>query len=271
LFKPKVTALISSRGCPYKCSFCVRYSSIIKKWGFRQRSAENVVKEIREIDNKYGSVLIVDDNFLADRKRAHKIFDNLIKLDTKIHLLIEGSRVDSAERSLYLKMKKANVKYIGYGIESGNQNVLDFYCKGFNLDQARKAVRLSREMGFITNASFIFGAPSEKKKQIENTIKFACSLPLDAAIFYPLHYTRHSAIWNNAVKNKKIFNDELDVVADKRRDLGNFTADELWKNVKEAYRRFYLRPGYIFDQIYQALLKQDFRMLKNGIGVIFNF
>ena len=271
LFKPKVTALLSSRGCPFKCSFCVRYSSVIKNWGFRQRSAENVVKEIIEIDKKYGSVLILDDNFLADRKRAHEIFDKLIKSKTKIHLLIEGSRVDSAERSLYLKMKKANVKYIGYGIESGNQNVLDFYRKGFNLDQARKAVRLSREMGFITNASFILGAPSERKKQIENTINFACSLPLDAAIFYPLHYTRHSAIWNDAVKNKKILNDELDVIADKRRDLSNFTADELWTSVNKAYKRFYLRPGYIFYQIYQALLKQDFRMLKNGLSVIANF
>jgi hypothetical protein len=93
-------------------------------------------------------------------------------------------------------------------------------------------------------------------------------LPLDAAIFYPLHYTRHSAIWNNAVKNKKIFNDELDVIADKRRDLGNFTTDELLTNVKEAYKRFYLRPSYIFDQIYQALLKRDFRLLKNGLDVI---
>jgi radical SAM superfamily enzyme YgiQ (UPF0313 family) len=261
----------TSRGCPFKCYFCARYSNIIKGWGYRQRSADSVIKEIREIDGEYGSVLIVDDNFIVDKKRAHKIFDELINSSTKIHLIIEGSRVDSADRKLYLKMKKANVKYIGYGVESGNQDTLDFYKKGFRLNQVKKAIDLSREMGFLTNASFIIGAPNEKKKQIENTIKFACSLPLDAASFWPLHYTWHSRLWTEAVKNKKISKNEYGVPADKRLGLGNFTNEELWSFVKNAYKRFYLRPGYLFDQIYQSILKQDFRLLLNGIRVISHF
>ena len=80
------------------------------------RSAENVVNEIQEICDTYKSIIIVDDNFLADKKRAHKIFDKLLKLDINIDLLIQGARVDTADRELYLKMKRSGVKYIFMGL-----------------------------------------------------------------------------------------------------------------------------------------------------------
>ncbi|MBD3227555.1 MAG: radical SAM protein, partial [Candidatus Lokiarchaeota archaeon] len=157
LFKPKLTSMISSKGCPYKCRFCSRYGNFIDGWKVRERTAENVVDEILKIDKIYGSVFIVDDNFLANKKRALKIMDSLIKNKTSIELLIEGARVDSADEKLYRKMKKANVKLIGFGIESGNQDVLDFYNKKFTIEQARKAVKLANRMGFITMSTFILG------------------------------------------------------------------------------------------------------------------
>jgi len=151
--------LLTSKGCPFRCRFCSRYSNIIPEWGFRQRSVENVVKEIQELDEKYRSIRIDDDSFLADNKRAHKIFDKLLEIGTNIDLLIEGARVDSADKDLYKKMKKTGVTLISYGIESGNQDVLDFYNKKTTLQQIRKAICLSREMDFFTSASFILGAP----------------------------------------------------------------------------------------------------------------
>ncbi|MCK4416203.1 MAG: B12-binding domain-containing radical SAM protein, partial [Thermoplasmatales archaeon] len=112
--KKKATSLITSKGCPFHCRFCTRYGNFIKDWGFRKRSAENVVNEIQEINGKYRSVAIVDDNFLADKKRAHRIFDMLLETDTNVEFLIQGARVDTADRELYLKMKKAGVRYIGF-------------------------------------------------------------------------------------------------------------------------------------------------------------
>ena len=73
--KKMVTSLITSRGCPFNCRFCARYSNFINGWGFRQRSAQNILQEFAEIDEKYGTINIVDDSSLADTKRAHKIFD----------------------------------------------------------------------------------------------------------------------------------------------------------------------------------------------------
>jgi magnesium-protoporphyrin IX monomethyl ester (oxidative) cyclase len=262
--KKKVTSIETSRGCAFKCRFCTRYNNIIKEWGFRQRSAENVVKEILELDKKFNSILFVDDNFLADNKRAHKIFDMLLENGTDMDMLIEGARVYPADRKLYKKMKKAGVTFITYGIESGNQDVLDFYNKKTTLDQIREAVNLAREMGFFINASFILGAPIETESHIENTIKFACSLPIDIASFSPLGYIIGSQLWREAVEEGKISSDTFIEFADSRKGLGNFTREELIENTYEALRSFYLRPKYILGQIYRSILRNDFNLLING-------
>lgn len=269
--KKKVTALSTSKGCPFHCRFCTRYGNFIEDWGFRKRSAENVVNEILEINGKYRSVVIVDDNFLADTKRVHRIFDMLLETDTNIELLIQGARVDTADKDLYLKMKKAGVKYIFYGLESGNQDVLDFYNKKITLQQIRKATALAREMGFFIDASFIFGAPIETKKHAENTIKFACSLPLDRANFVPLIYRTGSSLWAEAVKNKKISPHQYDALADLGHNLGNFTEEELIEYTINAFKTFYFRPSYILGQIYRTLSRKDYSLLINGFKFFFLF
>jgi anaerobic magnesium-protoporphyrin IX monomethyl ester cyclase len=255
--RKKFTSMLTSRGCPFRCRFCSKYGNIVEGYGFRQRSAENVVKEIQEISKKYRSVKIVDENFLANAKRANKIFDTLLEIGTDIDILILGARVDSANRELYKKMKKANVKFLSFGVESGSQPVLDFYNKKITKEQIQNAVKMSREMNFMTVGSFIFGAPMETKEHIEETIKFVCSLPFDSVIFRPLKYEVGSALWNEAVENGKISKDEYAVPADSQRRLGNFTLDELNDFVNKATARFYLRPQYLLAQAFRTLTSMD--------------
>jgi radical SAM superfamily enzyme YgiQ (UPF0313 family) len=252
IFKPKFTSIIMARGCQFNCRFCSRNALGFKT--YRTRSVENIVKEIQEIDEKYSSVMIVDDNFLSDKKRSSEVMDRLIELGTDVNIYIQGARVDTAERELYKKMKKANVKQLYFGIESGNQDVLYFYNKKTTLDQIRRAVNLSREMDFFTSGSFILGAPFETKEHIERTIKFACSLPLDTAIFTILTYKYGSDLWDEAVKNGKISeNDGYAVLADSRKGLGNFTTEELEDFYRKAVTRFYLRPSHITRQIIRSI------------------
>jgi len=267
--KKKNTSLMTSRGCPNQCRFCTRYNIIIKEWGFRQRSADNILQEFEQMDKKYGSVNIVDDNFLANKKRAKKIFDGLIEMDKNLEIVIHGARVDSADEELYKKMKKAGVKSIFYGIESGNQEILDFYKKNITLDQIRKAVTLSNKMNFITVGNFILGAPIENKQQIEKTIDFACSLPLDIAGFGPLVYHMGSELWNEAVKENKISKDTNVALPDKNNGLGNFTIQELMYYTSIAFQRFYLRPSYLLGQIYKRMSMGDYRLLLFGLRFLF--
>jgi len=267
--KKKVTSMMTSRGCPYHCRFCTRYNIIIKEWGFRQRSADNILQELKQLDKKYGSINIVDDNFLANKKRANKIFDGLIEMDKDIEIVVHGARVDSADEELYQKMKKAGVKSIFFGIESGNQDVLDFYKKNITIPQIRKAVNLSKKMNFITVGNFILGAPIETKEHIENTINFACSLPLDIAGFGPLVYHMGSELWNEAVEENKISKDTNIVWADKNKGLGNFTIEELMNYTTIAFQRFYLRPNYLLGQVYKRMSMGDYRLLFYGLRFLF--
>jgi radical SAM superfamily enzyme YgiQ (UPF0313 family) len=105
-------------------------------------------------------------------------------------------------------------------------------------------------MDFFISGSFILGAPFETKEHIERTIKFACSLPIDRAIFTILTYKYGSDLWDEAVKSGRISeSDGYAVLADSQRGLGNFTTKELEDFYRKAVKRFYLRPSYITKQI----------------------
>lgn len=251
LFTPQLTSMVTTRGCPFRCRYCIRH--IISYKSYRQRSAENVIKEFEEINASYGSVMIADDTFLADKKRAHQILDGLIKMGSSIDILIGGARVDSADKDLYMKMKKAGVKYISYGIESGNQDVLNFYNKGVTIEQIRHAVQLSHKMGFFINGTFIFGAPFETTTHFKRTINLACSLPFDIVAFYPLSYRHGSDLWLDAVQKGFIKEDEHEVIADAQRNLGNFSEKEILNWCTRASRQFYLRPQYLIRQLAKTL------------------
>ena len=128
----------------------------------------------------------MDDNFLLNRKRVMRIMDGIIEMNTEIKIIVEGARVNVADYELYKKMWDAGVRVISYGIESGNQDILDFYNKKITLEQVKKAVGIANRVGFFTVGSFIIGAPFEDRAKIEKTIRFATTLPLDFVEFYIL-------------------------------------------------------------------------------------
>jgi len=118
-----------------------------------------VQDEIRQLaEEAYRTFQIMDDNFLVNKNRAEKVMDFIIRNEFDFDIWIDGARVDSADRGFYEKMRDAGVALINFGLESGNQDVLDFYHKKITLDQIRKAVELSIEMGFFITGTFILGA-----------------------------------------------------------------------------------------------------------------
>jgi len=258
--KGKATSVLSSRGCPMKCRFCQRNFFGMNK--FRMRSAENVVEELKVISNQgYDTVLFVDDNFLADKKRAHKMMDMIISEDIDIEMWAEA-RVNSADEKLYSKMKKAGFKVIAFGIDAGNQEILDFYNKKTTIKQIKKAVHMSRNLGFYTYGTFILGAPIETEKHFMDSINLAKNLPFDLVAFFVLEYGAGSPLWEEAIKDGKITRDEYLVFADSRRGLGNFKKEEIDEFAQRAHKEFYVRSKYFADQIIQAFIRKDFRLIK---------
>jgi anaerobic magnesium-protoporphyrin IX monomethyl ester cyclase len=262
--KPDMTSITTSRGCPYDCRFCAN-RSLKATQKYRERSAEAVFQEIQQIGKEYQTIVIVDDNFLANTTRAHHLFDLIISSGLNLDFIIEGARVDSADENLYRKMKQAGVTTILFGIESGNQDVLDYYQKGVTLEQIRHAIILAHTMNFFVCASFILGAPIETKHHIQQTIEFACSLPIDYAIFSPLRYQAGSSLWYEAVNEKKLLVSQYNIIADKTLGLSQFTRKELLVFTDIGYKTFYFRARYILYQFSQAVKRRDITLFLNGI------
>jgi len=261
--KGKITSMVSTRGCPFHCRFCVS-KSIFKK--YRSRSAENVVREFEEISKEYDSVFVVDDNFLSEKKRAEKIMDLLIEKKLHLEIWIAGIRVTDADKNLFKKMKTAGVKSIEFGIESGNQKVLDYYDKKITLDAVRRAVKLSKKTGFLTIGNFIVGAPIETEEHIDDTINFAKKLNLDFAFFYPYSYLKGSALWEDALKKGIVKENDIFLMNNSREGLGNLSLEVFRNKITEAYRRFYFSPRYLFSQfIRQIFVYRNFRVFYAGL------
>ncbi len=263
-FKPPVTSIITARGCPFECRYCIRHIISYKK--FRKRSVPGVLAELQTIyDQGYRSVMIADDTFLADQKRAMKIMQGLIAMGSPMEILIGGTRADATDRALYETMKRAGVTYVCFGIEAGTQDVLDFYRKRLTLDQIRTAVRLCDEMGFFTHGTFILGAPLEDRKHIQATITFAHALPLDSVTFYILTYRHGSDLWQEAFNQGKIPSDVYETYADTAQGLSPFTTEELFKFCRGATQRFFYRPRYLYHLFSKALATHDVHMIGSAM------
>jgi anaerobic magnesium-protoporphyrin IX monomethyl ester cyclase len=263
--KGRVTSILTSRGCPYRCRFCGLKAHIPH---YQQRSVTNIIHEIDEIVSQgYTTIIFTDDNFLAAKQSIEKIMDHIITNHPGLSIWINEARADAGDKKLYEKMRKAGVKIIHYGIESGNQDILDYYNKHLSLSKIRKTINLSHKMGFLTMGSFILGAPIETKKHIKKTIDFAVSLPLDMVSFFILRYVYGSDLWFEAEKAGKInFNKNgYFIYADSSKDLGKFTKNELINFTREGYKRFYYNPSLWKRIIYRAMIKKEPQLFVIGL------
>jgi anaerobic magnesium-protoporphyrin IX monomethyl ester cyclase len=169
--------ILSSRGCPYRCNYC---SQILPR-GWRARSPESVVSEWRWLVKDLGAaeIGVLDDSFNIDRQRALEICDRIIAegLNHVPWIMINGIRANLADETLLGRMREAGCIRTAFGVESGNQRILDTVIhKQLTLDQVREAFKAAKAVGMETIGFFIIGLPGETEETMEDTICFACEL-----------------------------------------------------------------------------------------------
>jgi magnesium-protoporphyrin IX monomethyl ester (oxidative) cyclase len=180
------TQIITSRGCPCKCTFC----ALGNHWGNRQRmrSAANVLDEIEVLVSHYGvrEIHFEDDNLTADKKRAMDIFDGMIERGFDISWNVpSGMAVYTLDEELIEKMKESGCYSVSLAIESGNQQVLHkLMNKPVNLKTVPHLAKKIREVGMDARGFFIIGYPDETRETIRQTIDFARELELDWSYFF---------------------------------------------------------------------------------------
>ncbi len=174
----------ASRGCPYRCIFCAWPQIIYGGHSYRTRDPVKVVDEMEYLVKKCGfkSVYFDDDTFNIGKKRILKICEEIKKRNLNVPWAIMA-RADTADREMLEALKDAGLVALKYGVESGDQKILDNSGKNLKLDKVIEIVKITKELGIKIHLTFTFGLPGENWQTVKKTIDLALELDPDTLQF----------------------------------------------------------------------------------------
>jgi radical SAM superfamily enzyme YgiQ (UPF0313 family) len=240
------TTLVTERGCPHRCIFCL--APVFSGRKVRKRSPDNVIAEIRECVEVHGihDFLFRSDLFTADRAWVEELCNALIETGLNIRWSA-NSRVDKIEEDLLRLMKKAGCWLLAFGVESGSQEMLNNMRKGTKLEQARHALSTCRKAGIKSSIYILLGLPWETEDTFNKSLSFAKELNPNFLEFFYVYPFKGTEL-RNMVEDKGLLQpgQEPQAAYDAPSHAGLYlTVEQLAPLRKRALRAFYLRPGYI--------------------------
>jgi radical SAM superfamily enzyme YgiQ (UPF0313 family) len=263
--------LVTSRGCPYSCTYCCVKKVMGRKW--YANTPERIIEELEYAVKEYGITRfnIQDDDFTLDMERA-KTFCTVL-IDNKLNLIWScpnGIRADRVDRELLELMKKAGCFAITVGIETGNPDEFETIQKGEKLETVTSMISLAQEVGMYVYGNFIIGLPRSTLASTRKTIEFAKNLKLDSSIFNLLVPFPGTEIydWTNA--NGRWLQDWKEGFMISTNPCPVFETDDFSKEERiQAYMEanIKLRNYFAFMNEQENLLKGIFRIL----SVIFRY
>jgi len=230
------TILYTSKGCPYRCSFCT-----VAGTPWKMRTAPGIMSELTHLKEKYGlrTASFFDETFTFNRKRAEELCRMMKEEDLNIKWYC-NTRAHLVDRELLDLMRSAGCRGISFGIESGSQRILDSVGKSISVEQAREAVKYARQAGIKTFCSFIIGLPGEDWDSVNETISFVkdtlpTSAQFNVAVPYPGTKLYEQVHGSGAVilDFRKMYQDEAIVGTE------SMTPEELNRARELAYRTLY--------------------------------
>lgn len=248
MMKGPFTFIVTSRGCPAGCKYCIKHVSYQNS--VRVRSAENMCDELEYLA-KLGihNIHMYADLFTVNREHVISFCEEILRRGIKIKWTC-NSRVDYVDEEMLTLMGKAGCWFISWGIESANEMVLKRARKGYKKEQAFKALQWSKAAGINNWGYFIIGLPGETEESIKETIAYSKELPLDIALFhiaapYPGTPFFYDVVENNWFRPGTKW-EEVDMDQSTVLDYENLTAEQLEYWQKRATREWSFRPGPIW-------------------------
>lgn len=251
----------TSRGCPYKCSFCV-YPQTFSGHRMRYRSVENVAKEFEYVARELPQVktiMLEDDTFIIDKKRTLELAHELIRRGNKLPY-DSNCRADVRADSEFFKvLKKSGARLFCVGFESGDDQVLKHMKKNLKLDMVSNFMNNCKKAGIMVHGCFMVGNLNETPQTLEKTLDLAKLVNPDTAQFFPIMvYPGTSAYTEAKAKgylSSENYSDWLtkDGLHNSVINLPNLTHKELVQFCDRARREFYLRPSYLIRKAFQSL------------------
>ena len=256
-----MTLTAAQRGCINACIFCCNplYGN------FRKRSVGNVIEELRfMMDLGIKELNFFDAGMTHDHVWSNALFERMI--NEKIDITWKGnSRANRLTKDMASKMKMAGCHTVQIGAESADLTVLKNIGKNVTPEEIRTAVNIAKKAGLNVLVYFSFGWPGETKESMARTVRFAKSLKTDLVTFG--HASPHpGTVFYEYIEKHGFFNtrewEKFDPLFRPVFDYPNLTSDEMHAMVNQAYKSFYLRPGYMLRR---ALSIRSFLEMRNNM------
>lgn len=266
---------LTSRGCSYgKCIFCAKTRPLYVK--YRRRSVKNVIRELEFLykELSYKTIAFFDVDFPQDDKWVIEFCEMMLQKELFFKWGC-NARIDTVTERIIKKMSQAGCCMIRYGIESGNQSLLNYTKKGIAIEQVKDTIKLTKEFGIKTLGYFILALPKETPEMGKQTVRFAIDLDLDIAQFAPLRPLLRTEMYSLCRKEGKILNNvnlnkfyDLSITCPILMPRVSFipkaykSREEVVKILKFAYIKFYLRFHYIWKLLNSKKERGDIRRIK---------
>lgn len=268
MLKGPFTFIVTSRGCPAGCKYCIKHVSYQNS--VRVRSPENVMAELQQLaELGVHNVHMYADLFTVHREHVMGICQGILDAGLDINWTC-NSRVDYVDEEMLILMGRSGCHLISWGIESANEEILKRARKGYRKEQAAQALTWARQAGIKNWGYFIIGLPGESEETIQETIAYSKQLPLDIALFHiaapypgtPFFFEVVEKGWfRPGVKWEEVDMDQSTVLDYHEQGL---TAERLEYWQKRATREWSFRPGPMLTFLKSL---NTWEGLKSGLNV----
>ena len=267
MIKGPFTFIVTSRGCPAGCTYCIKHVSY--QYSTRVRSPEDIIEELWILKNLgMNNIHMYADLFTINRDQVVGLCELMIKEEINIKWTC-NSRVDYVDEEMLRLMSKAGCWLISWGIESGNEQILKHARKGAYPDKAERALRWARQAGIKNWGYFIIGLPGETEETIQETIEFSKKLPLDIALFHVAAPYPGTPFFFEVVENGWFRPgtrwEQVDMDKGTVLDYPELSAEQLLYWQRRAFREWALRPGPVLT--YLKMLISDRSTFKSAVNV----
>jgi anaerobic magnesium-protoporphyrin IX monomethyl ester cyclase len=264
-----VASVLTSYGCPHRCSFCVS-----AQINFQYRNVDNIIQELDYLHSLGVKQIIFRDNIFGFHKKSCK---ELLKkiIDRKYDLKwVSDSRVDILDEEMISLMSKSGCHALHFGIESANEDTLKKYEKNLkDISLVEETIELCKKYRILSVGYFILGLPGETKNQVEKTIDYSIRLGVDYASYnlpIPIFGTN---LREESLKNKWIINveEKYDGSSQPLISTNELTPLDLISLRKKAYKKFYFRINYIIKTLLNIRTLFQIKMaVKESLGLLMN-
>jgi hopanoid biosynthesis associated radical SAM protein HpnJ len=271
--KHPYVSFYTGRGCRSKCTFCL-WPQTVGGHRYRVRSAENVIAEVSWIKQNMPGVreIMFDDDTFTDSSNLPRV-EAIARGMGRLGMTWSCNAKANVPYATLKVMKENGLRLLLVGYESGDDQILHNIKKGLRTDIARRFTEDCRQLGILIHGTFILGLPGETRATIQKTIEFAKdinphTIQVSLAAPYPGTTLYRQAIENGWLQE----NDAVNLVNDKGVQLAaigypHLSKEEIFHSMEVFYKRFYFRPGKIWEIVREMLMSWEMmkRRLREGV------